>query len=406
MSLEEKLNCRCDALAKDALVTAIAESSYIRSEFPFEDVRVYINGEKLITSARRTFHDHHSYERAKTAFDRKGLVNSEDFDLIYWDCMPSVLQRFPREFRTWLSKHVSGCCGVNRFLSKWDKKVKNICPSCKRPNETVLHITKCTDPGRSKLFDENVDELRVWLSRHDTPPELTHLLISYLLHRGTKPMSSFLSSNSIYTAMATAHDRLGWRSFLEGHITKVLVQIMHDHLLNSTSRFTATYWAREFSSRLIILTHHQWRHRNAHLHYKGKEHKSAQEHADVMARTRELTRLDSSELLPQFRDLLDAEDFDALFEGPTVARQYWICEVEAALATTAIHQRNKKKRKRQHHLPPPPSHNHPISRKRHHQQTISRFFSPISPSVSDISSPSTPPEISERGFKYKKRRKK
>jgi hypothetical protein len=125
-----------------------------------------------------------------------------------------------------------------------------------------------------------------------------------------------------------------------------------------------------------------------------------------MARTRELTRLDSSELLPQFRDLLDAEDFDALFEGPTVARQYWICEVEAALATTAIHQRNKKKRKRQHHLPLPPSHNHPISRKRQHQHTISRFFSPISPSVSDISSPSTSPEISERGFKYKKRRKK
>ena len=181
---------------------------------------------------------------------------------------------------------------------------------------------------------------------------------------------------------------------------------MHDHLLNSTSRFTATYWAREFSSRLIILTHHQWRHRNAHLHYKGKEHKSVQEHADVMARTRELTRLDSSELLPQFRDLLDAEDFDALFEGPTVARQYWICEVEAALATTAIHQRNKKKRKRQHHLPPPPSHNHPISRKRQCQQAISRFFSPISPSVPDTSSPSTPPEISERGFRYKKRRKK
>ena len=235
LSLEEKLNCRCYALAKDALVNTVAESTYIKSDFPFEDVRVHLNCEKLITSARRSFHDHPSYEQAKMAFDRKGLVDFDDFDLIYWDCMPGVLQRFPREFRTWLSKHVSECCGVNRFLSKWDKTVKNICPCCKRPNETVLHITKCTDPGRTKLFNKNVDELCVWRSKHDTPPELTHLIISYLLHRSTKPMSSFLSSYSINTAMAMAHDRLGWCSFLEGRISKILVQAMHDHLLNSTS---------------------------------------------------------------------------------------------------------------------------------------------------------------------------
>jgi hypothetical protein len=54
-----------------------------------------------------------------------------------------------------------------------------------------------------------------------------------------------------------------------------------------------------------------------------------------MRRARELTRLDSSALLPQFRDLLDAEDFDALFEGSTTDRQYWIHEMEAALAATA-----------------------------------------------------------------------
>jgi hypothetical protein len=78
LSLEEKLNCRCDALAKDALVNTVAESTYIKSDFPFEDVRVHLNCEKLITSARRSFHDHHSYEQAKMAFDRKGLVDFDD----------------------------------------------------------------------------------------------------------------------------------------------------------------------------------------------------------------------------------------------------------------------------------------------------------------------------------------
>jgi hypothetical protein len=75
LSLAEKLNCRCDSPAKDALVTAIVESKFTTSNFPFEDVTVHINGEKLITSARDSFHDHHSYERAKVAFDRKQIVD-------------------------------------------------------------------------------------------------------------------------------------------------------------------------------------------------------------------------------------------------------------------------------------------------------------------------------------------
>ena len=181
LTLAEKLNCRCDALAKDALINAIATGNYISSDFPFEDVRIYVNGEKLIRSARKTFHDHHSYDMAKAAFERKRLISPEDFDLVYWDGMPKVLEQFPREFRTWLSKHVAECCGVNRFLSKWDKSVKNTCPCCHRPNESVLHITRCSDPGRTRLFRENVDKLRAWLVKHDTPLELTHPIVTYRL---------------------------------------------------------------------------------------------------------------------------------------------------------------------------------------------------------------------------------
>ena len=159
--------------------------------------------------------------------------------------------------------------------------------------------------------------------------------------------------------MAHAHDRLGWRSFLEGRISKVLVQEMHNHLQNSTTRYTATYWACEFSSRLILITHHQWGYHNSHLHYRVKENKTSQGHIKVMHRTRELMRLDSSTLLTQFRDLLDAEDYDTLFEGSITNRQYWIYEVEAALAAMAISQATRKQKRRHlsqpHTTPPLPS---------------------------------------------------
>jgi hypothetical protein len=232
--------------------------------------------------------------------------------------------------------------------------------------------------------------------------------------------------------MANIHDRLGWRSFLEGRISKILVQEMQNHLQNSSSRYTATFWAREFASRLILLTHHQWRHRNSHLHYRGKENKTFQEHEETMRRARELTRLDSSALLPQFRDLLDAEDFDALFEGSTTDRQYWIHEMEAALAATAIHQAARKRKRRQPHslrlgsrntisTQPPhddtpdshspannnsPTHNTCVQTKRNRQSSITQFFPPTLLSTRFPTSPSTSPNLTERGLKHKKRRKK
>jgi hypothetical protein len=232
--------------------------------------------------------------------------------------------------------------------------------------------------------------------------------------------------------MTHVHDRLGWRSFLEGRISKILVQEMHNHLQNSTSRYTATYWARESASRLILLTHHQWHHRNSHLHYRGKENKTFQEHEDTMRRTHELTRLDSSALLPQFRDLLDAEDFDALFKGSTTNRQYWIHEMEAALATTAIHQTTRKRKRRQLQSPrnddhstladqplrddipnsSSPEHRNSsdqmtrLHNKRRLQSSITQFFPPALPSTQYPSSFSTSPNLTERGLKHKKRHKK
>jgi hypothetical protein len=244
-------------------------------------------------------------------------------------------------------------------------------------------------------------------------------------------MTSFLSSHSTYSAMANIHDRLGWRSFLEGRISKILVQEMQNHLQNSSSCYTATFWARKFASRLILLTHHQWRHRNSHLHYRGKENKTFQEHEETMRCARELTRLDSSALLPQFRDLL-AEDFDALFEGSTTDRQYWIHEMEAALAATAIHQAARKRKRRQPHTlcpgsrnttstqpphddtpdshsPAPnssPTHNTCVQTKRNRQSSITQFFPPTPLSTRFPTSPSTSPDLTKRGLKHKKRRKK
>lgn len=68
-------------------------------------------------------------------------------------------QKFPLKFRRWVAKHVSGCCGVNGYLSHWDKSVKNVCPTCGVDNEDTQHVTLCNDPHRVKVFRRSVRKL-------------------------------------------------------------------------------------------------------------------------------------------------------------------------------------------------------------------------------------------------------
>jgi hypothetical protein len=119
-----KMNNRADALCKSALVDGIMANDYISSDFPFETIRVRAGTKKLTGSLRPFITSHHSRRVAKEVFGfgkrGKRLVNEDDFDLIFWDVIPLALKEFPSTFKDWLSKHVTGCCGVNRFLSKWE----------------------------------------------------------------------------------------------------------------------------------------------------------------------------------------------------------------------------------------------------------------------------------------------
>ena len=72
------------------------------------------------------------YNTARALFHSKRIVDRSDFDLIYWKGMDGLMKkRFPKMFRVFITKHVTGTCGINAHLSKIDPiKYKNVCPSC------------------------------------------------------------------------------------------------------------------------------------------------------------------------------------------------------------------------------------------------------------------------------------
>ncbi len=82
-------------------------------------------------------------------YDNQGVVSKENFPFVYWEGMERVLKLLPEMFWVWVTKHVSHFQGTNQQLSRIDKWVLNVCPSCKCHDESTSHITWCRDPGHA-----------------------------------------------------------------------------------------------------------------------------------------------------------------------------------------------------------------------------------------------------------------
>jgi hypothetical protein len=272
---------------------------------------------------------------AQDLFHRRKIMNEQDFPLVYWEGMQKVMQSFPEMFRVWVTKHISHFNGTNRMLSRFPgtatcPKVHNRCPNCKRFDESTSHITRCRDQGRSDIFRSSVEALREWLRDQQTDPEVTRLISTYLLARGTRTMKSLLRPNSRMTLASEYHDRLGWDNFIEGRICALWVELRSRDLAQRRIEKSADQWARGLMRRLLKIVHQQWLYRNATVHMKLEDNLTADQHRQILTRIEECLEIDPEDLLDENRDLLQL-DFERLATGPVKDKMEWIAEMESAM---------------------------------------------------------------------------
>jgi hypothetical protein len=120
---------------------------------------------------------------------------------------------------------------------------------CGVENEDTCHISRCTDPICTSLYQEDVNLLSIWLRDNHTPFSVNLTLTNYLRHRGTRLMSSALIPlGSPLQSLATDQDNLGFNNLLVGRLPKSLLALMKPHLTNLTFRGpTAETWSRKLS---------------------------------------------------------------------------------------------------------------------------------------------------------------
>ena len=155
----EIMNDFVDKLAGMEYHRAVASCKFIGTEFPFEKLRVKTHGKKITGNLRRELDNLSGGHIARRYLEEKGKVRSNDFPCVWWDGMEALMRSYPKMYRVWTTKHVSGFCGTNKMMAYWKPDWTAMCPSCNSVVETSSHMTRCREEGRRKMLRSSVQEL-------------------------------------------------------------------------------------------------------------------------------------------------------------------------------------------------------------------------------------------------------
>jgi len=136
-----QLNILMDARAKRFLTTAFSVPRF--QTFWQEPWSLWIDGKKVTNKFTPTVYSLVQDQRAVTYWGQKADLCSDDFPVVDWHSIGTAIREIPRSRRVFLSKHLSGMCGVGKFMLRWKEWDHDRCPRC-GSSEDSAHIWLCS----------------------------------------------------------------------------------------------------------------------------------------------------------------------------------------------------------------------------------------------------------------------
>jgi hypothetical protein len=114
-------------------------------------------------------------DKVTQELDRKGTVPYTSFGFINWEAMDLALSHCSLAFCAWVTKHVTGECGVGQKMIKWNLWDTHSCPCCKAADETTTHYPFCKAMDMILAYDMAVEDFSAWMIEVDTDLFMTML---------------------------------------------------------------------------------------------------------------------------------------------------------------------------------------------------------------------------------------
>jgi hypothetical protein len=193
---------------------AIAKRSSRHYTLAAEPWSIWINGEKVVSELEETIHDVVHSQEAMEYWTQKDGITEDVLKEVQWDLIEVAMKEAKGSRRVFISKHVSGMCGVGKFMQRWKLRQGDSCPRCGM-SEDAAHVWICHGERADDIWEKALKNLEQWLQSKQTDPDIQHILISYLCGWRLDQIPNE-ETFFVFDDLIRQQSKIGWSRFFEG----------------------------------------------------------------------------------------------------------------------------------------------------------------------------------------------
>ncbi len=177
---------------------------------------------------------------------------------------------------------------------------------------------------------KSIDLLSCWMVEVDTDPDLRECILEYAKGRGTITMSEICQGrDSRFQRMAMDQDKIGWRRFMEGMVTKDLQEIQTTYSAIEGSNVSPKQWTIGVIIKLLETTHGQWLYRCVQIHDRAQGTQATLQKEELQKEIEAQQDLGYDRLLKEDQYLAEV-NLDDLESSSGERQKYWLVAIPAA----------------------------------------------------------------------------
>ena len=344
----EKLNCLADWDAKNHLLLALDQlgtdnpPATVPNFIHGEGIRIIVGGRKVTGNQKNTLQQQIYREEVAKKLDEKGTLAYEHFSLVNWEAMDQAMTARSPSFCAWVTKHVTGQCGVGRKMKEWKFWEKDNCPCCEEPDETTTHFPFCLHPDVQAAYLHQVEDFKAWMDEAQTDPDISYYFYQALLQKILPTEDLPIPT---YPA-AEAQSKIGWDNMLFGRVATAWMHLQSEHYQQTKSRRSPDRWAADMVYKLLQLSHSLWMARNGILHERDAQGQLLQEGQSLRNKITERFEKGKQALLPGDYHLLESHSLEVLLGMSPSYKFTWLGAITLAHQSARDHRQSEQGRMR------------------------------------------------------------
>jgi hypothetical protein len=215
-------NVLMDLWAKQQL--AVAKSSPRHFSDKGEPWQLWVAGRKLTSNISNQIYLAVHRADGISYWQSKPEVSAEVTNTVDWVAIGHTMKGVVRGRTVFVSKHMSGMCGVGKFMQRWQQWETDQCPRCGEKEDSA-HVWTCQDLIAREIRSKSLASIELLLRQWNTDPTIVHVLLLYLKSWQTGEGVQYQPPREL-EAVIQEQTYISWNRFFEGWFSTRWAEIL------------------------------------------------------------------------------------------------------------------------------------------------------------------------------------